>query len=358
MLLLNQRIDKTRAFIKENDIEAFLVIKPENIRYLSGFTGTSGQLLITQRINYLITDFRYIDQAKMQCPDYEIVKQERKMIDTIKDICLQENIKYIAFEEEQMVFKMYETYYQALKPIKFIPSSQFLTTIRSIKDEEEITSLKKAVSLADEAFSHIIQYIKPGVREKEIALELEFFLRKKGAEAKPFDFIVASGERGALPHGVASDKPIANGDLVTMDFGCILNGYCSDITRTVCIGTSSIKQREIYNIVLEAQITGINCLKTNMKCEDADRISREVIEKAGYGEYFGHCLGHGVGMEVHEEPRLAKGNDNLLQPGMVVTIEPGIYIPSYGGIRIEDMVLIHENHIEILTKSCKDMLIL
>ncbi len=315
-------------------------------------------MLITKHTNYLITDFRYIDQAELQCPDYLIVKQESRLIDEIKDICWNEEVQNIAFEEEQMVFKMYETYYQALKPISFVPSSRFLTTIRSIKDEQEIARLKNTVALADEAFSHIIQYIKPGISEKDISLELEFFLRKNGAEAKSFDFIVASGERGALPHGVASDKIIRNGELVTMDFGCINKGYCSDITRTVCVGTIKTKQMEIYNIVLEAQLAGINCLKANMKCEDADKISREIIEKAGYGKYFGHSLGHGVGLEVHEEPRLVKGNQDLLQPGMVVTIEPGIYIPGFGGVRIEDMVLIHENNIEILTKSCKDMVIL
>ncbi|KUO50569.1 MAG: Xaa-Pro dipeptidase [Desulfitibacter sp. BRH_c19] len=355
---MNQRIEKIRAYLKEKDIEAFLIIKPENIRYLSGFTGTSAQLLITKNRNYLITDFRYIGQAKLQSLDYDVVKQKGKFIDEIKELCQHENIKQIAFEEEQMVFKMYETYYQALKPINFVPSSQFLKTIRSIKDEQEIMRLKKSAALADEAFSHIISYIKPGVSEKKIALELEFFLRNKGADAISFDFIVASGERGSLPHGVASEKIISTGELVTMDFGCIYKGYCSDITRTVCVGTLEAKQREVYNIVLEAQLAGVNCLRANMKCEDPDQVSREIIEKAGYGEYFGHNLGHSVGLEIHEEPRLAKGNEDLLQPGMVVTVEPGIYIPGFGGVRIEDMILIHENHIEILTKSCKDILVL
>ena len=352
---MEHRIFKIRGYLEEESIDAFLVIKPQNIRYLSGFTGSSGQLLITRSKSYLITDFRYIDQAKQQSPNYQIIKQEKKMIDTVKEVCLQEGIKEVAFEEDQMVFKMYEAYYQALN---LVPASQFLTQIRAIKDHEEVILLKKTIDLADQAFTHILSYIKPGIKEKDIALELEFFLRKNGAEAKSFDFIVASGPRGALPHGVAADKEIKMGELVTMDFGCIYEGYCSDITRTVGVGQLGDKQKEIYNIVLESQLTGLNFIRANVECQEVDSIARGIIVKAGYGEYFGHSLGHGIGLEVHEDPKLAKGNGQLLQPGMVVTVEPGIYIPDFGGVRIEDIVLIHENSTEILTKSCKDLLII
>ena len=352
---MEHRIVKIRGYLEEKGIDAFLVIKPQNIRYLSGFTGSSAQLLITKSKSYLVTDFRYLEQAHKQSSNYQVIKQEKKMTDTIKEICLQEEIKEVAFEEDHMVFKMYETYCQSLN---LLPASQFLTKIRAIKDQEEIILLKKAIALADQAFTHILSYIKPGVKEKDIALELEFFLRKNGADAKSFDFIVASGPRGALPHGVASHKEIKMGELVTMDFGCIYEGYCSDITRTVGVGELDDKQKKIYNIILESQLTGLNFIQANIECQDVDRIAREVIIKAGYGEYFGHSLGHGVGLEVHEEPKLAKGNDQLLQPGMVITIEPGIYISGFGGVRIEDIVLIHENNIEILTKSCKDLLII
>jgi len=353
--LLGHRIAKIRSYIEAKDIDAFLIIKPQNIRYLSGFTGSNGQLLITKSENYLITDFRYINQAKQESFNYQIIKQEKKMTDTIKEVCLQEKIKKVAFEEDQMVFKMHETYCQMLN---LVPASKLLTQIRAIKDHEEIIRLKKAIDLTDQAFKHILPYIKPGVKEKDIALELELFLRKNGAEAKSFDYIVVSGPRGALPHGVASDKEIKIGELVTMDFGCIYEGYCSDITRTVGVGKLKNKQKEIYNIVLEAQVTGLNYIKANIKCQDIDNIAREIITKAGYGEYFGHSLGHGIGLEVHEDPKLAKGNDQLLQPGMVVTVEPGIYIPDFCGVRIEDIVLINENNVEILTKSCKDLLII
>ena len=355
---MEHRIVRIKDYLEEKGIDAFLIIKPQNIRYLSGFTGSNAQLLITKSKSYLFTDFRYIDQAKQESPGYQIIKQEKKMIDTVKEICLHEEIKQIAFEEDQMVFKMYEAYYEALKPVYWIPGSQFLAQIRAIKDQEEIIFLKKAVALADQAFEHILSYIKPGIKEKDIALELEFFLRKNGAEAKSFDFIVASGPRGALPHGVASDKKIEVGELVTMDFGCIYEGYCSDITRTVGVGKLEDKQKEIYNIVLEAQRAGIDFIRANVECQDVDSIAREVIVKAGYGEYFGHSLGHGIGLEVHEDPKLNKGNDQLLQPGMVVTVEPGIYIADFGGVRIEDIVLIQENYQEILTKSYKDLLII
>ena len=355
---MEHRIAKIKDYLEEKDIDGFLIIKPQNIRYLSGFTGSNGQLLITKSKSYLFTDFRYIDQAEQESSGYQIIKQEKKMIDAVKEICLQEKIKEMAFEEDQMVFKMYEAYYQALKPVSFVPASQFLSQIRAIKDQEEILLLKKATALADQAFKHILSYIKPGVKEKDIALELEFFLRKNGAEAKSFDFIVASGSRGALPHGVASDKEIKAGELVTMDFGCIYDGYCSDITRTVGVGKLEDKQKEIYNIVLEAQRAGLDFIQAGVECQNVDSAAREIIARAGYGEYFGHSLGHGIGLEVHENPTLAKGNEQKLQPGMVVTVEPGIYIPRFGGVRIEDMVLIQENYLEILTKSYKDLLII
>ena len=352
---MEHRIVKIRSYLEEKGIDAFLIINPQNIRYLSGFTGSSGQLLITKSKSYLVTDFRYIDQAKQQSPSYQVIKQEKKITDTVKEICLQEGIKEVAFEEDQMVFKMYEIYYQAFN---LLPGSQFLAQLRVIKDHEEVILLKKAIDLADQGFKHILSYIKPGIKEKDIALELELFLKKNGAEAKSFDFIVASGSRGALPHGAASDKEIKIGELVTMDFGCIYKGYCSDITRTVGVGKLENKQKEIYNVVLEAQLTGLNFIQANVECQDVDSIARKIIEKAGYGEYFGHSLGHGIGLEVHEDPKLAKNNNQLLKPGMVVTVEPGIYVPDFGGVRIEDIVLIHENCIEILTKSCKDLLII
>ncbi len=355
---MQKRLSKLRKTLKAKEIDAILIIQPENIRYFSNFTGSSGHLLITANTNYLITDFRYVEQAKSQAPDFEVVKYERKLVDTLKELALSQNIKHLGFEEDYMVFKTYESYYQNLKPIKFVPAAQIMADLRVIKDDFELEQLKKSAQLADEAFSHIISMIKPGVKEIDIAVELEFYFRKKGATAKSFDFIVASGKRGALPHGVASDKEILSGELVTLDFGCIYNGYCSDITRTVGVGSIDSKQRKIYDIVLKAQIAGLEGLKAGITCDEADRNAREVIKKAGYGDYFGHSLGHGVGLEIHEEPRLVYDNSMLLKAGMVVTVEPGIYIPDWGGVRIEDMVVINKNKIEILTKTCKELLVL
>jgi Xaa-Pro aminopeptidase len=355
--MLNRLIAFKKKLV-EKQLDAMMVTNPRNIRYLSGFTGTSGALLITCQAQYLITDFRYTEQARLQSSDFELVKANESYPKTIKNIAEDLNLASIGFEENHLVFKTYEVYLQTLKPLFFMPASQIIDSLRVIKDKEEIALLSKAAELADNAFSHILLFIKPGVAEMDLALELEFFLKKNGAQAKAFDFIVASGQRGALPHGVATEKTINHQELITMDFGCVLQGYYSDMTRTVVLGEPSPKQREIYDIVLKAQKKGLRVLQEGISCHHVDYSSRSIIDKAGYGAHFGHSLGHGVGMDIHEEPRLAAGNEQVLKAGMVVTVEPGIYIPGWGGIRIEDMVIIEKDGINILTNSCKELMVL
>jgi len=225
-----------------------------------------------------------------------------------------------------------------------------------IKASWEIERISKAEAIGDMAFSHILGYIKEGVSERDIAAELEYFMKKQGAEKTSFDTIVISGKKTSMPHGTPDDKKIENGDFVTLDFGCVYEGYCSDMTRTVAVGKADERQKEIYNIVLEAQLTGLNAIKSGVVCKNADEMARNVIEKAGYGKYFGHSLGHGVGLMIHELPNLSPKSEMMLEDNMVVSCEPGIYIPDFGGVRIEDLVVVSGEKCTILSKSQKNLI--
>ncbi|MHB8157602.1 MAG: M24 family metallopeptidase, partial [Desulfocucumaceae bacterium] len=238
------------------------------------------------------------------------------------------------------------------------PLYGFPDALRSVKDEEEIEKIIQAATLSDRAISYIIPFIKEGASERDIALEIEFYMRKQGAEGVAFPFIIASGARSSLPHGIASDKKLVRGDLVTMDIGSVLNSYNSDITRTVVVTEGDKKKEEIYNIVLQAQLAGIKAVRPGIAAAEVDRAAREVIECYGYGENFGHSTGHGLGLAVHENPRLAAKDKTELKTGMVVTVEPGIYLPGWGGVRIEDAVLVQPNGCRVLSNSPKDRLIM
>lgn len=340
--------------MKEKKLDGAIIYKPENRRYVSGFTGTSGYALITLDRAIFITDFRYIDQSTKECIGYEVVKHsnERTIYSIINDL----GIKKLGFEEDFVTYSQYKEFEKKLDSISLMPLEGSLSKLRTIKDQEEIELIQKAASIADEAFLHICDYIKEGMTEKEIALELETYMKKKGATGTSFDTIVASGIRSSLPHGVASDKIVEKGDFITIDFGCIYNGYCSDMTRTIVLGKASEKQKEIYSIVLEAQMKALEAIRAGITGIEADKVARDVIESKGYGQYFGHGLGHGVGLEVHEMPRLSPIGEDTLQPGMVVTDEPGIYIPDFGGVRIEDLLVITEDGHRVLSKSPKDLL--
>jgi len=253
---------------------------------------------------------------------------------------------------------MYQKLKEKLDLDSLNPEESLVEELRIIKDESEIEKIKKAVEIADQGFQFLIDFIEPGKSEKEVALELEFFMKRQGGEANAFDFIVASGKRGALPHGVASEKKIELGDLVTIDFGTVYQGYHSDITRTLAVGEPTAKLRDIYELVLTAQEKVIAEIKAGMDCFDADKIARDFIAEAGYKDNFGHGLGHGVGLEIHEAPRLSYTSEAVLKAGMVVTDEPGIYVSGLGGVRIEDDLLITESGCEVLNSAPKELIIL
>jgi Xaa-Pro aminopeptidase len=354
--MIKVRLKKIKKSLRELNLDAILIMHPENRRYLTGFTGSAGIALITLSNSYLLTDFRYVEQAQKEAPDYQVIDPGSETYKKISELLEKDNVRELAFEEDYITFKKYKELKEKLPTYNLVPKTGLVENLRKIKDENELKLLKKAIEISDLAFEHILNYIKPGVMEKEIALELEYFMRKNGAEDIAFPTIVASGERSSLPHGIASTKKIAHGELVTMDFGAVFEGYNSDITRTVCVGKPTSDQKKIYNLVLKAQITAEEKMKAGITCKEADSIARDIIKEAGYGDHFGHGLGHGVGLAVHEGPTLSFKNDEFLKEGMTVTVEPGVYIPRWGGVRIEDIVLATENGVSILTNSNKELI--
>ncbi|SER16282.1 Xaa-Pro aminopeptidase [Gracilibacillus ureilyticus] len=349
------RIDQLRELLIEEKIEAMLVTSSVNRRYITGFTGTAGAALITMDKAYFITDFRYTQQAQEQVKGFTIIEHKEPIPNVVGSIVKENQIQSVGFEKSTLSYEGYEQF-QAKIDTDFIPTGPIIEKIRLIKTEDEINILKEACNIVDRTFEHILNYIKPGVKEIDVANELEFHMRKLGAQSSSFDIIVASGFRSALPHGVASSKEIKAGELVTMDFGALYQGYCSDITRTVAVGEISEELHTIYDVVLEAQKRGVAGIKPGMSAKEADALTRDYIKSKGYGEYFGHSTGHGLGLEVHESPGLSFRSDEVLRQGMVVTVEPGIYVPETGGCRIEDDIFITENGNERLTHAPKELI--
>lgn len=337
--------------MKKRDIEAFVIYKFVNVTYITGFTGDDSVALVTHDKAIFITDGRYTEQAQKEVKDFEVIEHKTGIKEVLKEYIKTLGIKKLAFEES-ISYGQYRELKEFLE-IELIPQANLVETLRMVKDEEEIENIKKAQNITDKAFEYLLNFIKVGMTEKEVALELEYFMKKQGAEDLSFDTIVASGKRSSLPHGKASEKVIEKGDFVTIDFGCKVNGYCSDMTRTIVMGKASEKQKEIYNIVLEAQQKAIDNIRAGITSKEADLLARSVIEEKGYGQYFSHSLGHGVGLEVHEAPSLSFKKEEILKEGAIVTVEPGIYIPDFGGVRIEDMVLLKEDGVINLTKSPK-----
>ncbi|WHX47474.1 Xaa-Pro peptidase family protein [Paenibacillus woosongensis] len=356
--MANSRVSRLREAMKLKSLDAIWITGDVNRQYLTGFTGSSGYVLITLDKSYLLTDFRYMTQAADQAAGFEIVEHGSSVAKTLKELLAKQKISELGFEEENVVFSTYRAYEQELQPVKLIPSAGLVEGLRLYKDDHELALMKQAAELADQTYMHMLKVLRPGVTEREMALEIEIFMRRNGATSSCFDTIVASGERSALPHGVASDRVLRSDEFVKMDFGALLNSYCSDITRTVVLGKPAPKHREIYDIVLEAQLHTLAHLRPGMTGREADALARDIIVRYGYGEQFGHSTGHGLGMEVHEAPRLSKLSDDILQPGMVVTVEPGIYIPGFGGVRIEDDVVITEGGCRRLTESSKEFTVI
>lgn len=352
-------INKLQKFLK-NNFEAIIISSPENRRYFTGFPSSDGYLVVTKNDAVFFTDSRYIEAAQKSVKNCRAQKLTR-VSNEIKDYIREKNIIKIYTERNRVTVSDYDFFKTVFSPCKVTASKKLekeTDNIRRAKSEEEKEYILTAQKIAENAFEHILTFIKPGVTEKQIALELDFYMLSHGAEAVSFETIAVTGAKSSMPHGVPDETVVKNGDFITMDFGAVCKGYHSDMTRTVAVGEVTEEQKTVYETVLKAQKNALSVLKKGLPCSEADKAARDIIDNAGYGDYFGHSTGHGVGVEIHENPTLAPKSTDILEIGDVVTVEPGIYLPGKFGVRIEDMALITENGYENLTSSPKELIIL
>ena len=356
--MISSRIENIQKRLNNN--EAALISKPCNRFYLTGFNSSDGYVVITKNQAAFLVDFRYIEKAK-EIVKFLDVKLMENSLNDISTLLKNNKINNLYLESEYVSLSEFFKYQQAFLNVNIDNSNKLdniITSLRRIKTEDEITNIKKAQEITDKTFTYILNRIDINRTEKEIMLDMEFYLRGLGSQGVSFDFIVVSGKNSSLPHGEPTDKKINKGDFLTMDFGAVVNGYRSDMTRTVAIKSVTEEQKEIYNLVLNAQQKAIDSIKTGVICKDIDKIARDIIYNAGYKGCFGHGLGHSVGVEIHESPNFNTKCDTLLEKGMVMTVEPGIYLENRFGVRIEDMVYVTKNGCENLTKSNKELIIL
>ena len=346
--------------ILKSKSDAVIITSPENRRYFTGFNSSDGFLVITKDESVFFTDSRYIEAAENQITACKSLLLKR-VNETIAPYLKEKGIKNIILETERLTVAELNNLKKAFDFCTVEANEdldEIINNLRAVKTSEEIENIKKAQKIAEDAFNHILKFIKVGVTEKEIALELDFYMLSHGAEAVSFETIAVSGKNSSMPHGVPTDKKVEKGDFITMDFGAMYNGYHSDMTRTVIVGEPSEKQREVYETVLKAQKASLAVLKNGITGVNADKAARDIIDNAGYKDNFGHGTGHGVGIEIHESPNLSPYSKATLETGNIVTVEPGIYIPNEFGVRIEDMALITEEGCINLTNCEKELIIL
>ncbi len=352
-----EKINELQSFLK-NSHQAILIHSLNNRRYFTGFPSSDGYFLVTKKDVVFFTDSRYIEAAQKSittCKCRLLTRVEKEIKSYIKE----NHIYKIFTEASNLSVATSQFLKKTFFPRIVTPSFKLenkINGLRTIKTENEIQNIKAAQKIAEDAFSHILTFIKPGVTEKQIALELDFYMLSHGAEELSFETIAVTGKKTSMPHGVPDETVVENGDFVTMDFGAVYKGYHSDMTRTVAVGEVSQEQRKIYDIVLNAQKASLHMLKKGVSCAAADKAAREIISADGYGDYFGHGTGHGVGVEIHELPNLSPRSKAILESGNIVTVEPGIYLPGKFGVRIEDMALITENGYENLTTAPKELI--
>ena len=357
MEILKKRINSVQAKLKPS--QSALITDETSIFYFTGFPHSEGYLFITADSSFLLVDFRYIEAAENAVKTSDVVIFSNPF-DKLNDLIAANNIEEVCLENDKVTLSAFKAMKDAIKAT-LIDSSLLSDTIgelRIIKSDDEILKLKKAQDIAEKAYLKVLEMVKPGVTEHEIALELEYLMKKNGAEKIAFDLITVTGKKTSLPHGVPSDVEVKEGDFITFDIGAVYEGYHSDMTRTVVVGNASDEQKRIYDIVLKAHLEGLKAVKAGVNAFDVDKVCRDIITEAGYGEYFGHGTGHGVGLEIHEEPRVSPKGNTILKPGMIITVEPGIYLPDKFGVRIEDTVLVTEEGYETFAHIPKDLIII
>ncbi len=354
------RVSRIRSKFKDYGIDALLITTGVNRQYACGFCSTDGVVLITNDDAFLLVDFRYIEAAKkaetgMTVQLVDAVNTYKKRIEAALKGKL---YTAVGFEDGNITYSEYKKYSNDIISLSMKPASALLNELRRVKDDEEVSNLVSAQRISEKALEDVLGIIKPGITEREIAAELVYRMLKSGAENTSFDPIVVTGAKTSMPHGEAGDEAVKIGDFVTMDFGCRVNGYCSDMTRTVAVGSATDEMRNVYDIVLSAQLKGISAAKAGVRGRDIDAAARNVISKAGYGQYFGHSFGHGLGLNIHEEPNASPMSDIVMPVGAVISAEPGIYLPEKFGVRIEDVIILNENGCKDITLAKKELIIL
>ena len=351
--MTRRRAKRAWSGVRRGTLDALLVTTPESIRYFTGFTGSDALLLLTKNGSFLAVDSRYTSQARGECRSTTVIESENKTKE-VSGRARKLGLKRVGFEPRQLSVAQHKELKNA-GTVELVPMPEALERARMVKDAEERKLLKKAAAISSKSFLEIVDSVEVGAGERTIALRLEFQIRKNGAEAIPFPIIVASGKRGALPHGLASGKRVGRGEFVTIDFGAVYGGYCSDETCTLMVGRPNARQKKVYQTVKDAHDKAISIVRPGVRAGRVDSAARKIIEKAGMGKYFKHGTGHGVGLAVHEEPRIAPKQDVIAEAGMVFTIEPGVYIPGWGGVRIEDTIRVTKQGCETLSSVPKEL---
>lgn len=350
---MNKRLENLRTLIAREGLECLIVSQPENRRYISGFTGSAGVLAVSAQEALILADFRYYTQAQEQASDFELCPVGARVEEALARAIREHGWRRIGIEKHDVTLETYEKWHEAAPCVEWALTRGLVESLRQIKDETELAFLEKAVAISDEAMQHLEEWIKPGVTESDVAWELERYMRTHGAEALSFTTIVGSGPNSALPHAVVTERIIQAGDPVVIDMGALYQGYHSDMTRSFCLKHATDEYLKIWQIVLDAQLAVEQRLKANMTGFDVDKIARDLIYNAGYEGKFGHGLGHSVGLAIHENPRASSQSQEVLSSGVVLTVEPGIYLPGVAGVRIEDMVVIQEHGCQVLTQCPK-----
>jgi Xaa-Pro aminopeptidase len=390
MVGTEERVRELRDRLKTENLDALLITNSQNQGYLTDFPDPLGFLLIAEREMVFITDFCYLQEVPKSHNSIRVVafgplrlrsgaseprpflpvaksrpfgadgleEQGPSRLETLAGVLREIEVERLGFEAAGITYSDYQEFTKKLSFLKLIPTRGLVEEMRLIKDGQEVDRLKKAAQIGDRAFEDIVDFIKPGLAEYEVANRLEYLIRAGGAQRSAFSIVVGSGHRASLPHAAPTDKVLRAGDVIVLDYGVHFQGYNSDMTRTLFLGRMTERQRNIYSVVLQAQIEALDSVRPGIKCSELDQVAREIIAREGYGKFFGHGLGHGIGRDVHEAPRLAQDNDSSLEAGMLITIEPGIYIPDWGGVRIEDTVLVTPEGCEVLTRAPKELMVL
>lgn len=366
-----KRVERLREQLAKQSLDSVLVTNPENRRYLSGFTGqdsgadSAGALIVSAHDIVLITDGRYTEQAENECPGLRVVKREGQFAPTAAKVLIELGARRMGFEAAHVTVAIHEDLGKALSEqageqasVELVPTRRLVEPLRAVKDSDELAAIERACAITDETFTHLCGYLRPGMTEREVVREIERFMVERGAEGVAFEPHVASGPNAALPHAVPGDRALALGETIIIDMGARYAGYCSDMTRTVCLGEPGPQGQEIYDLVLKSHETCEAGVRPGMNGKQADALARDVLEAAGHGEHYLHSTGHGLGLEIHEDPRLSKfAEDSVLEPGMLITIEPGVYLTGWGGVRIEDTAVVTEDGIRVLTHSHKNFIL-